>query len=1121
MIPLVGKIELVIENLPRFSQIPVGMPTAMNKTTTAFCGLALSTVGLAHFPSAVQAAEVISFNNQIQPILSEYCYPCHGPDSATRKPKKRPLRLDREQFAFEPRDDGKPVIIKGDAKASEVIRRLKATDDDVMPPASEHKKLKLEEIALIEKWITQGAKYEKHWSLIPPSRPAVPGDGKGWARNEIDRFVARKLNEQGLKPNPEERKARLFRRLSFDLRGLPPSPQEVRDFLNDKDPRAYEKAVDRMLATDACAEQFTRHWLDAVRYADTQGIHHDHSRSIWPYRDWVLAAFKANLPFDRFTLEQIAGDLLPAPTTDQKIASGYNRLLPTTGEGGAIPEEYAAIYAKDRVETTSAVWLGLTTGCATCHDHKFDPIKMKDFYSMTAFFRNSTVPALDSSTNGNTAPLLFLPAKQDLARWPELERELAAKKQAIDERKRQATPDFEKWVEDARNLPGMGPASGLEISEVAAPSESAKHIEDPATAVAKEALPPVPSLYLPLIGTNVPFRGTAGSESVEWPGENEQRPGPFGEAPRVSQGIAVEKAAPTFTRNGQATYGALIYVEQKPSGAVFSRMNKAEGFRGWDLFLSEGRPLVHVIDQFPDTSLKVTAKEALKPGRWHHVMAVFDGSRNGAEAISLYINAQKAEVEVNNNNLGSNIVADVPFRLGGRSDKDGAGDTLKNGKVFLQDLRFYNYALSGAEVGRLAVAALAREYLVIATDQRTVEQSNTVYDLFISGFDQPSEKLRAELAQLMAEEDQIRQRGATTLIMEEKKDTEPVAHMLIRGNYAAKGAEVPAATPEALPPMTPDMPHNRLGLARWILSRDNPLAARVTVNRLWAPLFGIGIVETTEDFGVKGARPSNRDLLDWLAVEFMDSGWDLRHIVKTMVMSATYRQSEKVPREKLEKDPLNKLFARGPHVRLEAEEIRDQALAASGLLVQKIGGPPVNPYQPEGVWEAVAMKDSNTRVYVQDKGEALHRRSLYTFWKRAAPPPALEILNAPSREVSCTRRDRTDTPLQAFVTMNDPQYVEAARQLAARAISQGENFDARLDAVTEPLLARRLAGQERAVVRKLEERALKTYRHDTAAAEALIAVGESRSDEKLPPADLAAWTLVASQIMNLDECLTK
>ena len=922
----------------------------------------------------------------------------------------------------------------------------------------------------------------------------MPGVGKGGASNEIDRFVARKLHEQGLKPNPEEQKPRLFRRLSFDLTGLPPSPQQVRDFLNDKDPRAWENAVDRMLASDACAEQFTRHWLDAVRYADTQGIHHDHSRSLWPYRDWVLAAFKANMPFDRFTLEQIAGDLLPAPTTDQKIASGYNRLLPTTGEGGAIPEEYAAIYAKDRVEATSAVWLGLTTGCATCHDHKFDPIKMKDFYALTAFFRNTTVPSLDSGTNGNTAPLLFLPAKQDAARWAELERELTAKKEEIDERKRRAAPDFDKWVER------MADSSSQETSET---------------------LAPVPSLYLPLIGTNVPFRGKAGDETVEWPGEKEQRPGPFGEAPLVSQGGTVEKAAPTFTRKSQASYGALIYLEGKPTGAVFSRMNRAEGFRGWDLFLSDGRLLVHVIDQFPDQSLKVTAKEGLTPGRWHHVMAVFDGSRKGAKAITLFIDARKAELEVNNNNLGSNIVAEVPFRLGGRSDKDGPGDTLKNGKVFLQDVRFYNQALSAPEVARLAVSGLAKEYLVTAAAQRTVEQSNAVFELFISAFDPASEKLRTNLAQIKSEENQLRQRGATTLIMEEKKDSEPVAHMLVRGNYAAKGAEVTAATPEALPPMTPEMPHNRLGLARWILSPENPLAARVTVNRLWAHLFGIGIVETTEDFGVKGARPTNQDLLDWLAVEFMDSSWDLRHLVKTMVMSATYRQSEKVPREKLEKDPLNKLFARGPHVRLEAEEIRDQALAASGLLVQKLGGPPVKPYQPEGVWEAVAMKDSNTRVYVQDTGEALYRRSLYTFWKRAAPPPALEILNAPSREVSCTRRDRTDTPLQAFVTMNDPHYVEAARQLAARALSQGENFDARLDAVTEPLLARRLTGQERAVVRRLEARALETYRHDAAAAEALIAVGESKPDEKLPPADLAAWTLVASEIMNLDECLTK
>src|SRR5712671_2259569 len=377
-------------------------------------------VVLAQVGRAAQPSGKISFNNQIQPLLSENCYPCHGPDSATLKPKKHPLRLDRERFAFEARDDGKPVIVKGDPKASEVMRRLNATDDDIMPPASEHKKLKPEENALIAKWIAQGAVYEKHWALIPPVRPDIAEAGGRWARNPIDGFVARKLAEHKLKPNPEEQKARLLRRLCFDLTGLPPSPKELKEFLTERSPNAYEQAVDRMLASDACAEQFARHWLDGVRYADTQGIHHDHVRSIWPYRDWVIAAFKTNMPFDQFTIEQLAGDLLPRATLEQKIASGYNRLLPTTGEGGAIPDEYAAIYAKDRADTTTAVWLGLTTGCATCHDHKFDPIKMRDFYSLTAFFRNSTVPALDSGSSGNTAPLLFVPAPEDQLRWPEL-----------------------------------------------------------------------------------------------------------------------------------------------------------------------------------------------------------------------------------------------------------------------------------------------------------------------------------------------------------------------------------------------------------------------------------------------------------------------------------------------------------------------------------------------------------------------------------------------------------------------------------------------------------------------------------------------------------------------------
>jgi hypothetical protein len=1056
---------------------------------TGFCGLlrkgawrlALFGAFLAYVRSASAAGETLSYNNQIGPILSEHCFHCHGPDSAARKPKKHPLRLDRGDFAYEVRDDGKPVIIKGDPGDSELVRRITATDDDVMPPRSELKPLNAGEIALIKQWISQGGKYEKHWSLIPPVRPVVPTDGAGWARSPVDNFVARKLAQNGLSPNPEEEKARLYRRLSFDLTGLPPNPRELEKFVHSGSDKAYEKAVDRMLASDASAEQFTRLWLDAVRYADTQGIHLDFARSIWPYRDWVIAAFKANMPFDQFSIEQIAGDMLPGATQRQKIASGYNRLLETTSEGGAIPDEYAAIYAKDRVDTTSAVWLGLTIGCATCHDHKFDPITTKDFYSLTAFFRNNTSSILDGP-NGNSAPTLFLPVRKDVARWKRLEPAIVRRKQAAAARKSEVAPAFTNWLAWTRSNSIARPVS----------------IQ--------------PALILPLTESNGPCVGDAQGKRIQWAADGERRAGPFGPAPLLTNGAAVEKAAPVIARNGQASYGAFIYVEDRPNGSVISRMNTATNFRGWDLFLSEGRPTVHIIDQFPDKALKVTADDPLEPGRWHHLMAVFDGRRKGADAITLYVDGLKADVEVDNNNLGSNIVTDVPLRLGGRSAQAGLAEAL-SGRVFLQDVRFYDKALTSKDVARLALSGLVRG--------PAMAKSEALQDLYLVGYDWASQKLAAQLAKLEALEELVRKRGATTLVMQEKTDTKPVAHVLLRGNYTTEGDEVSAATPAALPPMPPDAPRNRLGLARWIMSRQDPLVARVTVNRLWAQLFGTGIVETTEDFGVMGARPTDQELLDWLAVEFMDSGWNFRQTVKTMVMSAAYRQSEAISPEKLEKDPQNKWLSRGPHVRLDAEEIRDQALAASGLLVNKVGGQPVKPYQPEGVWEAVAMVQSDTRFYKQDTGPALYRRSLYMYWKRTAPPPNMEILNAPSRETFCTRRERTDTPLQALVTLNDTQFVEAARDLAARAILSSRKFDARLDNITEPLLGRTLVPEERAVMRKMEQHFITRYQDDPADAQKLLAVGESKPDTKIPPAELAAWTLVASEILNLDESLTK
>ncbi len=992
------------------------------------------------------------------------------------------MRLDREDFAYKTRDSGKPVIVKGDPGASELVRRITATDDDVMPPASEQKPLNADEIALLKQWIAQGGKYEKHWSLIPPVKRAVPADGAAWARNPIDNFVACKLAQNGLLPNPEEQKARLYRRLSFDLTGLPPTPDDLEKFVHSTSAEAYEEAVDQMLASDAGAEHFTRLWLDAVRYADTQGIHLDFARTIWPYRDWVINAYKSNMRFDEFTIEQIAGDMLPAATQKQQIASGYNRLLETTSEGGAIPDEYAAIYAKDRVDTTAAVWLGLTLGCATCHDHKFDPITTKDFYSFTAFFRNNTSAILDGPT-GNDAPMIFLPARKDVEPWRKLEPEIASAKKAIEARKVEAGPLFTNWMDAAKANPFTRPIS----------SE--------------------PSLSLPLMEGTGSYTGEENGTKLAWSGGTEQKAGPYGPAPLLTNGAIVKNASPTIARNGAVSYGAFIYVEEHPNGAVISRMDADRKFRGWDLFLSDGRPTVHIVDEYPDKSLKITANDALETNRWHHVMAVFDGKLEGADAIALYVDGLKARVNVDDNKLGSNIVADVPLRLGARSTTNGFTNALSDGRAFLQDFQFYDKALTKEDVAKVALAGLVRFPLAGNADE--------LQHAYRVAYDHPSQRLAAKLAKLEAKSDEIHKRGATTLVMGEKSDSKPIAHVLIRGTYTSIGDEVPAATPSALPPMSPDAPHDRLGLARWITSRNNPLIARVTMNRLWSQIFGLGIVETTEDFGVMGARPSNQDLLDWLAVDFMDSEWNFRRMIKLMVMSATYRQSEAISPLKLEKDPQNRLYSRGSHVRLDAEELRDQALDASGLLVKTVGGPPVKSYQPEGVWEAVAMKESDTRFYKQDTGPALYRRSLYMYWKRTAPPPNMEILNAPSRETSCTRRDRTDTPLQALVTLNDTQFVEASRHLAARAIRSSKTFDGRLDEITELLLSRTMLPEERDPLRKMQEHFFASFKASPDAAKKLLAVGDSAPDKEIDPAELAAWTLISSEILNLDESLTK
>ena len=1028
----------------------------------------------------------VSFNEHIQPILSEYCYHCHGPDSGTRKPKDAPLRLDRPEEAFKLRENGKPVIIKGDASASFLVKRIHSSDEEeVMPPPESHKTLSPREIALLEKWIQQGANYQPHWSFAALTRPLVP-QAAAEAPNPIDHFITEKLEAAGLKMNPPEEARRFHRRLSFDLTGLPPLPDStdafVKRYESDADKAVAEEAK-AMMATTAHAEHVARHWLDAARYADTHGIHIDNYRAIWPYRDWVINAFKSNMPWDQFTVEQIAGDLMPDRTLDQQIATGFSRCLATTGEGGAIGEEYDAIYAKDRVDTTSAVWLGLTTGCAACHDHKFDPISQKDFYSMTAFFRNTPMSSLDGN-NAEHPPNVFVPAVENRVRWAQLPGEIASLEKELDARKVVARADFEKWL----------PTASIEVK--------------PDAELALE-------IAIPLTEADGPIHGIINGQPREWPVVPNRVDGPLGKATVISDTAIDLGDIASFKRTEQVTYGGFVRVEGQPTGAIFARMNSLESYKGWDLYLQGGIPATHVIDTWPGSANKLTGQTPLEPGKWHHVMATFDGSKPATQTLVIYVDGIAQNAGLSPDSIGPNIETKVSFQLGSRAN----GDSKLNAPVALQDFRFYRRVLSAAEIGAIANNAVFRQLVSIPADQRTKEQIDNLFPYYLSQIDAPYRQLGDKLTLLKNEQAGIRANGSVTLVMEENAG-EPCAHILTRGVYSAKTDRVTAETPAALPPMPKDAPKNRLGLAKWLIDPANPLPARVTMNRTWYYFFGTGIVETTEDFGVMGARPSHPHLLDWLASEFIDSKWDYRHMIELMVTSKTYRQSATISPEKLEKDPLNRLLSRGPRIRLDAEQLRDMALASSDLLSTKVGGPSVKPYQPEGLWEAVAMKESNTSNYKQDGGEALYRRSLYTFWKRTAAPASMEILNAPTREVFCVRRDRTNTPLQALVVLNDPQFIEASRQLAAHAISTSADIDQRIDYITKRLLDRLPKPNERTIIKASFDDLLADFTAKPDEAAKLLKVGETPAPA-IPAPELAAWTMVASQILNLDETLTR
>lgn len=1038
----------------------------------------------------------VTFNAHIQPILSEKCYHCHGPDSGTRKPKKTPLRIDREQFAFEPRENGKPVIIKGSPGESLLVDLMKSTDpDEIMPPPEGHKTMSGYEIALIEKWIEQGAEYEEHWAFLPTRRQEAPEvQQQDWASNPLDAFVLAQMEQAGLQPNPPQSPQRLLRRIYFDLIGLPPSPEEIQTFqlaYQKNQVEAINDVLDQLFKSPSYGEQQGRLWLDAARYGDTHGIHHDNFRDIWPYRDWVVRAFNANMAFDQFTIEQLAGDMLPHSSLDQKVATGFNRCLPTTGEGGSIVEEVEAMYATDRVSTTFTVWQGLTVGCAECHDHKFDPVSQKEFYQLSAFFRNTTMAALDRN-NARHPPNVFVPRPEDRPRLAEIEAEIAQLQQVIqsNQGKYQSERDaeFSAWMKQQKR---KAPVTGGD--------RIVSHQE----------------LYLPLRNpTNDTLEGIANEQALSLQAPVRTLSGVFGHALQLGKKAGVEIGDyGDFDGRKGFSYGGFVYVEGKPNGAILARMDPADNHRGWDLWLQGGQIGAHVIEQWPEIAVKAFTKKPLSPKKWHHVFVVYDPSKKKS-SLTVYLDGKPAPIQYSHNKIGKKVRAKVPLSLGSRA----ANDSSLRGVVAVQDVRIIERAMKPKEVQDLVVRSLVDGAHLAAKGNALEEVLRKQFDVIQPAKIQPEQE---QVATLNKEADELKKRGSYSLIMEEKPKSDPFAFILERGDYAAKGEKVSAGTPAVLPAMDEQMPGNRLGLAHWLVDPKNPLTARVTINRYWHYLFGRGLVETTEDFGIMGARPSHPELLDWLASEFVDSGWDLQHMFRLMVTSSTYRQSATFTKEKLAKDPQNILLARAPRFRLHGEQLRDMALAASGLLVQDLGGPPVRPYQPDGIWETVAMNASNTRYYKEDEGGKLYRRSLYTIWKRTAPHPAMELLNAPPRDVFCVRRELTNTPLAAFVTMNDEQFVEASRALASKAMKISGETSSRLDYLTMRLISRELTPEEKQVAIKTLEQALKKFKEAPKEAAQFVSVGASPPDPSLPVEELAAWTLVSSQIFNLDETLTK
>ena len=1071
------------------------MPSTQCVLLATFC---LASIGAAVVKAEPPAANTrIDFARDVRPILSNHCWSCHGPDEATRQAK---LRLDRRDTAIAKSESGKVAVTPGQPAASELVTRINTRDDDLlMPPPNAKKPLTAAQKETLRRWIEQGAEFAQHWAFIPPQRPAVPRTKSPFA-NSIDAFVRARLEIEQLAPSPQTPKETLIRRVTLDLTGLPPSLSEVRDFLADDLPDAFEKIVDRLLASPRHAERMAMHWLDAARYADTNGYNNDESRSMWPWRDWVIEAFASGMPYDQFLTEQLAGDLLPNVTLAQRVATGFNRNHVLTTEGGIIEEEYHVEYVADRVHTTATVFMGLSFQCARCHDHKFDPLTQREYYQFAAFFNNVPDRVVGYSSGRMAEPVIKVPSREQQAELDRLQRRKAELEALLKQREANSDTEIARWEKSLTpdDIAKAGPAGLVAHFPFDEPDDD--QVRD-------------------LV--QVERRGTIRGKVARVPGK---------------LGGALEFDGKTFVLGGDVgnfdsdetfSLAAWIWPTSNLPTTVLSKIDEANAFRGYDVILEGAKVASHFVHHWPDKAFKVVTKEPLSVNEWHHVAVTYDGSRR-AMGVKIYVDGQPRELDVTtNNSLDGTLKTDKPFHIGQRH-----ASAPFQGRI--DDVQIFSVSLTAPEAASLAAGQSLgglKDILAIAAKDRSDSQTALLRQFYLDRVDAESRSLKSQMADLPRLLAELDKAIPVTMVMQEQMPRRQM-FLLRRGQYDQRGDEVTSGVPSVFASLPQDATADRVALARWLTSPSHPLTARVAVNRWWEMLFGTGLVETAEDFGVQGSLPSHPELLDWLATELIRTGWDQRAILKLIVTSATYRQSSSwrmltasatdtssVGHDVIELDPLNRLLTRGPRYRLAAESVRDNALAISGLLRERLGGPSVKPYQPDGLWEDVSVERRDK--YVADAGDGVYRRGMYTFWKRTCPPPGMTTFDAPDREFCLIRRARTNTPLQALVLLNDPTFVEAARNLAERVFVEAKTDDERIALAFQICLSRLPTVAEHRILLETLRSASDRFHKDRSAADKLLSVGRTTSGSTIAPDELAAWTTVMSLLLNLDEVISK